>query len=316
MWDTFLWRWDPIWAGVIVILALLYEGALRFFPVPSQKARQLNKQRLAFFSGLILSFTALGSPLAPMGQHSFSMQMLRLSLICWFAPPLILLGLPPGLLRPLWRGRWRRAVFSYLTHPLIALISFHFTFIILYYPPVFDGVFSRPFQGPFAEVLLVLTAYLMWWPVFCPYPEWDRLNEWKKIVYITVSAVLLTPVSLWLLFADVSLYGTYETVSNPFALDPVTEQKIAGGWMKLVQIFLFGGVLTYWFIRWIRKEEKKEPINRKAAEREAVARLLLNQRIHPGEPFSSSKQPPAGKPSSKVIPLSDRMRKKNRRVDT
>lgn len=165
-------------------------------------------------------------------------------------------------------------------------------------------------------MLLVLTAYLMWWPVFCPVREWDRLNEWKKLVYITISALLLTPVSFWLLFADVSLYGVYEEVPNLFSLDPVSEQKIAGAWMKIVQVFLFGGALIYWFVRWVRKEQKREPMNRKAAEREAVARLLLNKRVTPGETFSPPKKTSAGKLPSEVISLSERRRKKNHRIDT
>ncbi|MBO2533110.1 MAG: hypothetical protein CW342_09520 [Thermoactinomycetaceae bacterium] len=319
MWESFPGRWDPIWAGVLFACALLYEGAIRWLRAPSPLSNAPWKRgRPAFYSGLLLSYAALGSPLAPMAHHSFSVQMLRLSLLCWFAPILVLPGLPPGLLGPLAGGRWRRAVFSFLTHPAIALISFHLTFFIVFYPPVFDALASRPLPWAIAEGLLVLTAYLMWFPVFPPLRGWERLNEWKKMIYLTISALLLTPVSFWLLFADVSLYHVYETATNPFALDPVTEQKIAGAWMKLVQVFLFGGTLTYWFFRWVRKEQRKEPLSRKTAEKEAVARLLLNQRVALGKEVSSSenRSPKKRRKSSpKVISLPDRRQKKNPRID-
>ena len=168
-----------------------------------------------------------------MADQSFTIQMLRLSLLCWFAPPPRASGLAPERLAPFGRGRWRRAVFSFFTHPLIALIPFHVAFFIVFYPPIFDALFIRPLQGLTAEVLLVLTAYLMWFPVFCPVRGWDRLNKWKKMIYIAVSALLLTPVSFWLLFADVSLYRVYETAPNPFSFDPVLEQRIAGAWIEI-----------------------------------------------------------------------------------
>lgn len=314
MWEFFLWRWDPVWAGVLLAIALFYEGAIRYLPTSSPEVRTPTKiKRFAFYSGLVLCYAALGSPLAPMAHLSFSMHMLRLSLICWFSPPLILLGLPPGLLRPLGKGRIKRMFFSFLTRPLIALVPFHIAFFIIFYPPVFDALAFRP-QETAAEGWLVLTAYLMWWPVFCPIHEWDRLSEWKKMIYLTISALLLTPVSFWLLFAEVSLYNVYDMTPNPFNLDPISEQKIAGAWMKLVQVFLFGGAFTYWFVRWVQKEQRRDPINRKKAEQEAIARLLLNKRVTYGD--DSPKKSPAGKSPAKVIHLSDRRRKKNPRIDT
>ncbi|MEW9033917.1 MAG: hypothetical protein AB2404_14570, partial [Planifilum fimeticola] len=73
-----------------------------------------------------------------------------------------------------------------------------------------------------------------------------------------------------------------------------------------------------WFIRWFSKEQKREPLNRKAAEREAVARHLLNKRVAFGKGASPSLKTPSkkrGKPSSGVISLLER-RQKNRRTDT
>lgn len=319
MWESIPWRWDPGWAIVLFALALLYEGAIRWLPAPSSHPTTPFSKRMGVYAGLLLCYAALGSPLATLARQSLSIYMCWLSLLCWFAPPLVLPGLPPGLLSPLGRGRWRRTVVSFLTHPVIALIPFHVTFFIVFYPPIFDALFTRPLQRLTAEVLLVLTAYLMWFPVFCPVRGWDRLNEWKKMIYITISALLLTPVSFWLLFADDILFHVYETAINPFAFDPVLEQRIAGAWMKFVQVFLFGGAFTYWFIRWVRKEQKREPLNRKTAEREAVARHLLNKRVTYGKSASTSLKTPSkkrGKPSSEVVSLLELRRKKNRRTDT
>ena len=76
---------------------------------------------------------------------------------------------------------------------------------------------------------------MMWFPVFCPLPELNRLNDLKKMAYIFGNGVLLTPACALIIFADSIIYDMYANVTVPFAhLSPLDDQQLGGVIMKII----------------------------------------------------------------------------------
>ncbi|MNQ80476.1 Cytochrome c oxidase caa3 assembly factor [compost metagenome] len=109
------------------------------------------------------------------------------------------------------------------------------------------------------HTMLLVTAFIMWFPVFCPLPELNRLNDLKKMAYIFGNGVLLTPACALIIFADTIIYDMYDNVTVPFAhLSPLDDQQLGGVIMKILQEIIYGATLAYIFFRWYRRERKDE----------------------------------------------------------
>ena len=89
-----------------------------------------------------------------------------------------------------------------------------------------------------------VTAFMMWFPVFCPLPELNRLNDLKKMAYIFGNGVLLTPACALIIFADSVIYDMYANVTVPFThLSPLDDQQLGGVIMKIIQEIIYGATL-------------------------------------------------------------------------
>jgi putative membrane protein len=99
----------------------------------------------------------------------------------------------------------------------------------------------------------------MWWPIFCPLPEWNKLGELFKIGLIFGNGLLLTPVCALIIFANKTLYTSYMGVPQLFAiLPPLDDQQLGGVIMKGVQELTYITVIGIIFFQWARKEKIEE----------------------------------------------------------
>ncbi len=50
---------------------------------------------------------------------------------------------------------------------------------------------------------------MMWWPMLNPLPEYQTLSDIKKLGYMFVIGILLTPACALIIFATAPLFATY-----------------------------------------------------------------------------------------------------------
>ena len=99
------------------------------------------------------------------------------------------------------------------------------------------------------HTVLLVTAFIMWFPVFCPLPELNRLNDLKKMAYIFGNGVLLTPACALIIFADSIIYDMYSNVTVPFThLSPLDDQQLGGVIMKILQEIIYGATFSLYFL--------------------------------------------------------------------
>lgn len=258
---TFIQMWSPGFLLFIIVLGVLYTLAVgRWRKVFAESDPVTLKQKLWFWSGLVLWYAADGSPIAYYGQHYlFSVHMFQQSILYLIMPPMFLLGTPGWLLRAGLKGKGAKRLMRWMSTPMFSLIFFNFIFSMYHIPLVMDWLMANPNILAVYKAIFLLAAFQAWFPIFCPLPEYNTMSELKKMAYIFLNGILLTPACALIIFAKEPLYHMYASVSIQFwALPMIDDQQLGGVIMKIVQEIVYGIALAYVFFRWYRRERREE----------------------------------------------------------
>jgi len=275
--------WSPVFLLAALLVVLLYALAVGPWhgkfpggePVPA-------KRQIAFVTGVLLLYLAQGGPLSLLAHLMFTFHMISMAVSYVFVPPLLLYGIPAWLWRWMFdRPFWRPLRF--LMHPLICLVAFLLLFSLYHLPDIHDGIMVRYAVHAAYYALLFVTAMMLWWHISCPVPEWDRLPPLRKIAYVFMSGVLLTPACVLIIFAGTPVYAVYsdpqvwvraigycvagdpsyllEVAGGPAFfqwLTPLEDQQLGGIVMKLLQELVNIIALYTIFMSWYHLERAKE----------------------------------------------------------
>jgi putative membrane protein len=253
--------WNPVLLLLVVVIGIVYSKQVKSTKKTIGDAEKIGtRQKLAFYTGLALFYIGQGSPINYIGHHYlFSFHMLQQTILYLTVPIFIWTGMPASLLRPLIKNRVVYGLLSFFTRPLIAIFMFNILFSIYHMPFIMDGLMNNEFLLLGYHAILLITAFLMWFPVFCPLPELNRLTDLKKIAYIFGNGMLLTPACALIIFADTLLYEMYTNVVIPYPhLSPLDDQQLGGVIMKIIQEIVYGSALAYIFFNWYRRERSKD----------------------------------------------------------
>ncbi|NHN33303.1 cytochrome c oxidase assembly protein [Paenibacillus agricola] len=216
-------------------------------------------QKVFFMFGLIAFYLAEGIPLNLLAnEFMFSAHMLQQSLLLFVMPPLLLYGTPPWFIRAILPKSFVEKVLPLVIHPLLAVIVFNVLITVYHYPAIFDYIMSDGGGGIVSNIyhlILLVSAFQMWWVLVCPLPELDRIPGIKKMAYIIVEGLLIYPVCIFIFFASKLLYKTYAQVPVVVSLfNPLEDQQFGGVIMKFIQEGTLIIALGFVIHRWYRKE--------------------------------------------------------------
>lgn len=253
--------WNPDVMTITIIALIAYFTLIGPFRDLFQVAAPVPlSQKVLFVTGMLLFYLALGSPLHVIGdRYLFSAHIFQQGLAFMFVPPLLLLGTPQWLLRSLLKWEPVKKFFQFVTRPLTALILFNGLFSLYHFPIIFDAVSTNDLLHNTYHTILFFTAFLMWWPILSPLPEWKRLSELLKMAYIIGNAILLYPACALIIFANSTLYQTYADAPQLISiLSTLRDQQLGGILMKVTQEIALGSTLAYIFFQWVRREKLKD----------------------------------------------------------
>jgi putative membrane protein len=244
--------------GLILGLALFYELGIRRLAVdyaPRGEPVVTRRQRILFYSGLVLMGIVSTYPFHDIGEQSlYSFHMVEHLVIALITPPFVLAGMPWWLLRLVVKPIM--PVMRILTRPLVALVAFNATLALIHVPRIVELMLtSDPFHFG-AHALLLLTAFLMWWPVIGPLPELPRLAPFGKMGYLFLQSLVPTIPASFLTLASGAVYPIYETFPRLWDISVITDQTVAGLIMKLGGGAILWIGIGYVFFKWYEEEQK------------------------------------------------------------
>ncbi|WP_456271660.1 cytochrome c oxidase assembly factor CtaG [Bacillus sp. AK031] len=272
--------WSPLFIVTILFMTTLYFLITVKWRSSFKDNQKLTfKQGASFLIAMVLLYAIKGSPVEVMSTMLFSVHMTQMATLYLVFTPLLLLGIPSWVWKSVVELPVLKSIISFLTKPLIALVSFNILFSIYHIPLVFDNVRTDATLHGLVTFILFLFAVFMWWPLLNPAESHNELHGLKKIGYILGSAVLLTPACGLIIFAENPLYATYYdprewlkalalcvpgntlsglNLSGPELFTSMSlehDQQLGGVIMKIIQEIVFGFVLASLFFQWYKKDQ-------------------------------------------------------------
>lgn len=242
-----------IWIAVAVICAV-YVGVGRLVH------RRPSRRQAAWFAIALLALLFTYGGLEEfVAERIFAMRMLQHLLIVLVVPPLLLLGLPDWMVRPVVMNRAVRPIARILTHPVVAYFLFSCVFVAAHFPPILDRMCREPRLDLYQHLIFLAVGLLMWWPILSPVPELPRLSYPLQILYIFMLMIPMTAVAAPITFADRVIYTWYSAGTNAWGLTPMDDQILGGLIMWVGQGIYLIAVFTTVFIEWSNRDDNDNP---------------------------------------------------------
>jgi cytochrome c oxidase assembly factor CtaG len=255
------WNWQPSIVIGLALLVVAYLGAAGVFRDRFPESRPVPRAQLAsFLAGAFTLLFALVSPLDEISDHYlFSAHMVQHLLLTLVAPPLLLMGTPGWILRPLLRYRAVYRACRILTMPILAFALFNLNFLIWHVPFLYEATLENENIHIVEHLLFISTAILNWWPILSSLAEWPRLPYPAQILYLFLDAVPSTVLGAILVFAPEVLYPTYKAAPPIFGISALDDQVMSGLIMAMPGGMVYLIALSIIFFVWLGREDRREP---------------------------------------------------------
>lgn len=222
--------WSPYFIVFVISLAVLYyliTGPYRYKFTTDDSPTLF--QQFSFYSGLILLYIIKGSPVDLLSHIMLTAHMLQMALLYFLFPITIIKGIPNWIWKKIVYHPKIKGTFNFFTQPLIALFLFSSILAIYHVPFIFDFSKSSKFAHAVILIFILITAFFFWWPVLTPFKDQDKIMPLLKIIYLVVSAAIITIPCALIIFAQNSIYMAYSA---------------EGAWLQAMALCVPGDVLT------------------------------------------------------------------------
>jgi len=249
--------WSFSWGLTFALLAVAVFYVWGWRRCRAEFPKAISVSRLvAFLSGLLFVWIAVGSPLGALDHQMLAAHMVQHLLLMAVAAPLILLGapavpflhcLPQSLIRrgaTSLRNPWVQWLKRTVTHPMFCLFAPSIALIAWHVPVLFELGMRSPAWHAVQQASFFATGILLWFPVIQPWPSVARWPRWMIPLYLFFATLPCDALSAFLTFCDRAIYPSYHNGSALLGLSPLADQQLAGSlmWVCVTFIYLFPAI--------------------------------------------------------------------------
>jgi putative membrane protein len=260
------WRWHAhptVWL-VMVLLAGAYALLITRVGPGQVGAGEVvvTRRQLVFFTvGVAVLWANSDWPIHDLSErYLFSVHMVQHLSFTLIAPPLLLLGLPDWSVR--WavhggkpNGRALEGLFKKLAKPIPAAVIYNCVFVFTHIPGVVDAALHSELLHFCLHAAIFVTALNMWFPVLNRLPEYPRLGNPARMVYLFLQSIVPTVPAAFLTLGDGVVYRFYASVPRPFPISALDDQQLAGAIMKVYGGLILWGCIVVMFFRWYAQSQ-------------------------------------------------------------
>jgi putative membrane protein len=225
----------PATLGVGALGLLYFRGWVRTAASSPKSGWRL----LSFLAGLLVFWTAVGSPLSSLDHHRLSFHMLQHVLLMNLSAPLLLLGAPFAVLAaavPRAVSRWAlRGLTSplagFLTHPIVTWLFAATVVLGWHIPRVLALTLHSPFWHSVQHASFLLAGLLFFWPVVLPWPAVAVWPRWAMPLYLFLATLPCDVLAAFLAFSGRVVYPHYLEAHPTSSASALADQATAGALM-------------------------------------------------------------------------------------
>jgi len=215
----------------------------------------------AFYSGLVVIYLAVGSPLDQIGEdYLFSAHMVQHLLLMYVAPVLFVLGLPPEATDDFLRTRPRlAAVLRKVLHPVTTGVVFSLSFSLWHVPALYEAALADKTVHIIEHLTIWIPSMGIAWNLFSPSSLVPPLSYPGRLLMLFILTVAQLPVFGILTMSGEVLYPTYEWAPRIVDLSPLDDQVLGGLFMKVGGMLFVMPIFGYCFFQWAKTTQSDEP---------------------------------------------------------
>jgi putative membrane protein len=236
------------WSTVIGLTALgaLYVWRARVHPEPIGRTRPI-----LFFSGMIVMFLSLNGWLHDLSDYYlFTAHMVQHLLLAMAVAPLLIMGTPGWMLRPLLASPLIARPARPFRSPIVCYAVFNVVLIGWHLPPLYNLAMAHHNVHIVQHLLLLAASVIMWWPVLSPMAEFPRLSYPGQMLYLFVMTIPMSVLSVAIAYSGTLLYPAYSSAPRVLHLSPMDDQLLGGLTMWIPGGLYFFAVISIIFFKW------------------------------------------------------------------
>jgi putative membrane protein len=263
--DVWAFQFHPeVWLliGCVVALGLYVDRVIAPKAPPAlvgDGPAITRRQRGWFIGGVVVLWFASDWPMHDISEeYLYALHMFQHFLLTLVVPPMFLLAIPPWLARLVIAPGTRAWTWlKRLAHPVVATVIFSAMTVATHWTVVVNTSIQIGPVHYVVHLIVVAAAVIMWIPVCGPWEEL-RLTPIAQCIYLFVQSIIPTVPGAWLTMAEGVVYTSYARDFEVWGITAVTDQQLAGLFMKV------GGGSYLWlliiviFFRWALGLERDE----------------------------------------------------------
>ena len=220
------WSGDGVLRGGLLLLAGVYLLGIGPLRRRYNLGPPVGWGRIAvYLSGVLCLLVALEGPIHELSDYYlFSAHMVQHMMLVYAAPPLMLLGMPGWLLRPVLRLPGVFPAARALTSPVLALLLFNLVFTVYHVPLYYNAVAVNHSLHIATHLLFIALAVITWWPILSPLPELPALNYPLRMIYVFGQTFSGFIVGSFITNSPTLLYPFYASAPRTWGLSPLDDQ--------------------------------------------------------------------------------------------
>jgi putative membrane protein len=238
------WSFDPFIILVAVVVVWHEIGLARMAKRSRpERTRERRIRSLWFYAGLLVLLLAVVSPIDYWADSYFMVHMAQHLLLMFAAPSLVVKGAPgqplldalPGrsgkaVTRSLAAGDWSRplrALWRFLTTPVVAVVIFNLVMVVWHLPGPFDLAENNSIVHIWLMHSSFFLAGVLFWLQFIPSPPFrSRMPLLGRAAALLATNVVMIFIAMSLsIFATHSVYPVYDHVPG-VTLPAFADQQI------------------------------------------------------------------------------------------
>lgn len=242
----------------IAALGLAYASRVRRGPSASDHpaAGPSPGQRASFVTSLLLLFLTLNGPLHDLSDtFLFSAHMVQHLIMTLVVPPLMILGTPGWMLRPLLRPPAMMRLAKALTGTAACFAIFNLVLSFWHLPPIYNLALEQHPIHIVQHLMFLVAAVFMWWPLTSMLPELPRASYPAQMLYCFLMSIPMSVIAIYIVMADSALYPAYASAPRVWGISPMMDQQSGGLIMWIPSGIFFYSVMTVVFFKWVGRGE-------------------------------------------------------------